>query len=200
MSSPGDPPPRPLCYTHPLLILALLVTQHFAAQLLPFTIQTELVVFLASCQVHRLDRKSGAEEGDNQAQVCRYTGSSGSPCWVAEQQQQEGLCHEQRWTRKFTRERWIVNADGGQTSLPPPNGAQMTRRMALTQSSMSVWELAMSRKDSWLIGARSFSPVPPVVRGEGERRMRWTKDSPGVKRRHKSSPEGHRRLTGSLIN
>lgn len=98
------------------------------------------------------------------------------------------------------RERWIVNADGGQTSLPPPNGAQMTRRMALTQSSMSVWELAMSRKDSWLIGARSFSPVPPVVRGEGERRMRWTKDSPGVKRRHKSSPEGHRRLTGSLIN
>lgn len=46
--------------------------------------------------------------------------------------------------------------------LPPPNGAQMTRRMALTQSSMSVWEFAMSRKDSWLIGVRSFSPVPPA--------------------------------------
>lgn len=33
-------------------------------------------------------------------------------------------------------------------TLPPPNGAQMTRRMALTQSSMSAWEFAMSRKDS----------------------------------------------------
>lgn len=57
-------------------------------------------------------------------------------------------------------------------TLPPPNGAQMTRRMALTQSSMSAWEFAMSRKDSWLIGARSFSPVPPVGkmgREEGHR-------------------------------
>lgn len=52
-------------------------------------------------------------------------------------------------------------------ALPPPNGAQMTRRMALTQSSMSVWEFAMSRKDSWLIGARSFSPVPPMGTNEG---------------------------------
>ena len=40
----------------------------------------------------------------------------------------------------------------------------MTRRMALTQSSMSDWEFAMSRKDSWLMGARSFSPVPPAER------------------------------------
>lgn len=47
-------------------------------------------------------------------------------------------------------------------ALPPPNGAQMTRRMALTQSSISFWEFAMSRKDSWLMGARSFSPVPPA--------------------------------------
>lgn len=54
-------------------------------------------------------------------------------------------------------------------ALPPPNGAQMTRRMALTQSSMSVWEFAMSRKDSWLIGARSFSPVPPVGGRRGQR-------------------------------
>lgn len=53
-------------------------------------------------------------------------------------------------------------------SLPPPNGAQMTRRMALTQSSMSVWELAMSRKDSWLIAARSFSPVPPLQTDDRE--------------------------------
>lgn len=51
-------------------------------------------------------------------------------------------------------------------ALPPPNGAQMTRRMALTQSSISVWEFAMSRKDSWLIGARSFSPVPPAGTNE----------------------------------
>lgn len=53
-------------------------------------------------------------------------------------------------------------------ALPPPNGAQMTRRMALTQSSMSDWEFAISRKDSWLIGARSFSPVPPVGKSEWE--------------------------------
>lgn len=44
----------------------------------------------------------------------------------------------------------------------------MTRRMALTQSSMSDWEFAISRKDSWLIGARSFSPVPPVGKNERE--------------------------------
>lgn len=44
----------------------------------------------------------------------------------------------------------------------------MTRRMALTQSSMSDWEFAISRKDSWLIGARSFSPVPPVGKNEKE--------------------------------
>lgn len=54
-----------------------------------------------------------------------------------------------------------LRAEGVSVLLPPPNGAQMTRRMALTQSSMSVWELAISRKDSWLSGARSFSPVPP---------------------------------------
>lgn len=55
-------------------------------------------------------------------------------------------------------------------ALPPPNGAQMTRRMALTQSSMSVWEFAMSRTDSWLMGVRSFSPVPPEEhRPEGKR-------------------------------
>lgn len=54
-------------------------------------------------------------------------------------------------------------------ALPPPNGAQMTRRMALTQSSMSVWEFAMSRKDSWLTGARSFSPVPPAGTNEGRK-------------------------------
>ena len=53
-------------------------------------------------------------------------------------------------------------------TLPPPNGAQMTRRIALTQSSMSVWEFAMSRKDSWLIGARSLSPVPPVRKNDKE--------------------------------
>lgn len=35
----------------------------------------------------------------------------------------------------------------------------MTRLMAFTQSSMSLWELAMSRKDSWLIAALSFSPA-----------------------------------------
>ncbi|TNN33922.1 hypothetical protein EYF80_055912 [Liparis tanakae] len=68
-----------------------------------------------------------------------------------------------------------LRAEGVSVLLPPPNGAQMTRRMALTQSSMSVWELAISRKDSWLCGARSFSPVPPGGRGErreerGERR------------------------------
>lgn len=53
-------------------------------------------------------------------------------------------------------------------ALPPPNGAQMTRRMALTQSSMSVWEFAMSRKDSWLIGARSLSPAPPIRKNDEE--------------------------------
>lgn len=53
-------------------------------------------------------------------------------------------------------------------ALPPPNGAQMTRRMALTQSSMSVWEFAMSRKDSWLIGARSLSPAPPARKNDEE--------------------------------
>lgn len=46
--------------------------------------------------------------------------------------------------------------------LPPPNGAQMTRLMALTQSSMSFWEFAISKKASWLGADRSFSPVPPT--------------------------------------
>lgn len=62
-------------------------------------------------------------------------------------------------------------------ALPPPNGAQMTRRMALTQSSMSVWEFAMSRKDSWLIGARSFSPVPPVGTNDGRKERKSTEVS-----------------------
>lgn len=48
--------------------------------------------------------------------------------------------------------------------LPPPKGAQMTRLMALTQSSMSFWEFAISRKASWLGADRSFSPVPPTDR------------------------------------
>lgn len=44
---------------------------------------------------------------------------------------------------------------------PPPSGAHITLRMALTHSSMSLWEVAISRKDSWFIPVRSFSPVPP---------------------------------------
>lgn len=45
--------------------------------------------------------------------------------------------------------------------LPPPNGAHMTRLIAFTQSSMSFWELAMSKKVSWLTGVLSFSPAAP---------------------------------------
>lgn len=37
----------------------------------------------------------------------------------------------------------------------------MTLRMALTQSSISLWELAISWNDSWLIPVRSLSPAPP---------------------------------------
>lgn len=56
--------------------------------------------------------------------------------------------------------------------LPPPKGAQMTRLMALTQSSMSFWEFAISRKVSWLGADRSFSPVPPTDRQPGRDRER----------------------------
>lgn len=45
--------------------------------------------------------------------------------------------------------------------LPPPKGAHMTRLIAFTQSSISLWELAMSKKVSWLTGVLSFSPVAP---------------------------------------
>lgn len=46
--------------------------------------------------------------------------------------------------------------------VPPPSGAQMTRRMACTQSSISRWELAMSRSASGLAGTFSRSPEPPA--------------------------------------
>lgn len=52
--------------------------------------------------------------------------------------------------------------------LPPPKGAQMTRLMALTQSSMSFWEFAMSRKASWLRADLSFSPVQPMETESGK--------------------------------
>jgi len=54
--------------------------------------------------------------------------------------------------------------------LPPPKGAQMTRLMALTQSSMSFWEFAMSRKASWLRADLSFSPVQPMET-DGEKKQ-----------------------------
>lgn len=46
--------------------------------------------------------------------------------------------------------------------VPPPSGAQMTRRMACTQSSISRWELAMSRSASGLAGTFSRSAAPPA--------------------------------------
>lgn len=55
--------------------------------------------------------------------------------------------------------------------VPPPKGAQITRLMALTQSSMSFWELAISRKASWLRADLSFSPVPPK-QSETERQIK----------------------------
>ena len=42
----------------------------------------------------------------------------------------------------------------------------MTRRMACTQSSMSRWELAMSRSASGLAGTFSRSPAPPARQRE----------------------------------
>lgn len=42
----------------------------------------------------------------------------------------------------------------------------MTRRMACTQSSMSRWELAISRSASGLAGTFSRSPAPPARQGD----------------------------------
>lgn len=50
--------------------------------------------------------------------------------------------------------------------VPPPSGAQMTRRMACTQSSISRWELAMSRSASGLAGTFSRSVAPPARQGD----------------------------------
>lgn len=50
--------------------------------------------------------------------------------------------------------------------VPPPSGAQMTRRMACTQSSISRWELAMSRSASGLAGTFSRSAAPPARQGD----------------------------------
>lgn len=51
--------------------------------------------------------------------------------------------------------------------VPPPSGAQMTRRMACTQSSISRWELAMSRSASGLAGTFSRSAAPPARERQG---------------------------------
>lgn len=74
-------------------------------------------------------------------------------------------------------------------ALPPPNGAQMTRRMALTQSSMSVWAFAMSRKDSWLTGARSFSPVPPAGTNKGRKERKVGVSTAEIANNHLISPQ-----------
>lgn len=50
--------------------------------------------------------------------------------------------------------------------VPPPSGAQMTRRMACTQSSISRWELAMSKSASGLAGTFSRSVAPPARQGD----------------------------------
>lgn len=50
--------------------------------------------------------------------------------------------------------------------VPLPSGAQMTRRMACTQSSISRWELAMSSSASGFAGTFSCSPAPPARQRE----------------------------------